>query len=140
MINMDHWLLGLGGSDHDFLAVLMRGSDIRTAIEQERLSRRKHSITEWFDDPVRRAIDYCLAAESIAGMEISKVVGSDTLPSRSGREGDAAYAAAFGGAVVAGGWDGYPVLPEPPRAYIYYDNSYPYVISHRVVLNAQSTN
>jgi carbamoyltransferase len=79
---MPRWTLGLGGSDHDFSAALMCDGDIRVAIEQERLSRRKHGITHWFESPVQKAIDYCLTAEGIAMDDISIIVSSDTLPAR----------------------------------------------------------
>jgi carbamoyltransferase len=76
------WLLGLGGSDHDFSAALMHGCDIRVAIEQERLSRRKHSPAYWYENPVGRSIDYCLLAEGIALQDVNAIVGCDTLPAR----------------------------------------------------------
>ena len=74
--------LALGGSNHDFSAALMRGNDIRVAIEQERLSRNKHGITEWFDNPFAMSINYCLNAESVAFSDIDIIVGSDTIPAR----------------------------------------------------------
>lgn len=74
--------LALGGSNHDFSAALMRGNDIRVAIEQERLSRRKHGLTEWFGDPFAISIDYCLKAESATLSDIDIIVGSDTIPAR----------------------------------------------------------
>lgn len=76
------WYLGLGGSNHDFSAALMCGNDLRVAIEQERLSRRKHGMTLWFGDPLRLPIDYCLAAESVSMAEVDRIVGSNTLPAR----------------------------------------------------------
>ena len=79
---MEPWLLGLGGSDHDFSAALMRGSDVRVAIEQERLSRRKHSPAFWYEDPIRRSVDYCLQFEQISLSDIEIIVGCDTLPAR----------------------------------------------------------
>ena len=79
---MSEWVLGLGGSDHDFSAALMRDSDIRVAIEQERLTRRKHAITFWFESPLRQAIEYCLAAEGVSMFEVGRIVSSDLLPTR----------------------------------------------------------
>lgn len=79
---MSTWTLGLGGSDHDFSAALMFGSDIRVAVEQERLSRRKHGMCQWYEDPVGQAIDYCLKAESITLAEVDAIVAADTLPAR----------------------------------------------------------
>jgi carbamoyltransferase len=77
---MTSWLLGLGGSDHDFSAALSRGCDIRVAIEQERLSRRKHGTCFWYESPIQRAIDYCLDAEAIRLSEIELIATTDTLP------------------------------------------------------------
>ncbi|OKO83557.1 carbamoyltransferase C-terminal domain-containing protein [Bradyrhizobium sp. NAS96.2] len=79
---MSEWVLGLGGSDHDFSAALMRDGDIRVAIEQERLSRRKYGMTHWFESPVQLAIEYCLAAEGIALSDVAAIVSSDTLPTK----------------------------------------------------------
>lgn len=79
---MTEWVLALGGSDHDFSAALADDCDIRVAIEQERLSRKKHSISLWYESPVQRAIDYCLSAESICMHEVALVVSSDSLPAR----------------------------------------------------------
>lgn len=79
---MEPLLLGIGGSDHDFSAVLMRGRDIRVAIEQERLSRRKHSPAFWYEDPVKRSIDYCLRSEQVTIADVDTIVGADTLPAR----------------------------------------------------------
>jgi carbamoyltransferase len=79
---MSGWTLGLGGSDHDFSAALMYDGDIRVAIEQERLSRRKYGKTLWFESPVQKAINYCLSAEDISMDDVSAIVSSDTLPSR----------------------------------------------------------
>lgn len=79
---MLQWTLGIGGSDHDFSAALMYGTDIRVAIEQERLSRRRHGLSLWYESPVQQAINYCLAAEGVSAAEIETVVCSDTLPAR----------------------------------------------------------
>jgi carbamoyltransferase len=79
---MPRWTLGLGGSDHDFSAALMCDGDIKVAIEQERLTRRKHGTTHWFESPVDAAIDYCLRAEGISMSDVSAVVAADTIPSR----------------------------------------------------------
>lgn len=76
------WILGLGGSDHEFAAVLSLGADIRVAIEQERLSRRKHGMCSWYQDPLAQAVDYCLRTEGITADQIKLTVGSDTLPAR----------------------------------------------------------
>lgn len=82
---MSDWILGIGGSSHDFSAALALGTDIRVAIEQERLSRRKHGLTEWFEDPTWPAVEYCLMSESIELSAVKRIVGSDVLPKRTQR-------------------------------------------------------
>jgi carbamoyltransferase len=77
-----HWVVGLGGSDHDFSAALMCVADIRVAIEQERLTRRKHGDTYWYEDPLRQSIEYCLDAEKVGIEEVHAFVSSDLLPAR----------------------------------------------------------
>lgn len=79
---MANWILALGGSDHDASAALMCDGDIRVVVEQERLSRRKHGVSFWYQSPVRRAVDYCLNAEGISLEDITVIVASDTLPAR----------------------------------------------------------
>ncbi len=79
---MAHWTLALGGSDHDASAALINDGDIRVMIEQERLSRRKHGASFWYESPVQSAIDYCLSAERISLEDIEAIVASDTLPAR----------------------------------------------------------
>ena len=79
---MAAWLLGLGGSEHDYSAALMNNCDMRVAIEQERVSRRKHGFSLWFESPGQQAIDYCLAAEDLLMADIEVVVSSDSLPTR----------------------------------------------------------
>src|ERR1700676_128234 len=79
---MPTWRLGLGGSDHEFSAALMRDSDIRVAIEQERLTRRKHGASFWYENPFKLSIDYCLSAEGITMDDVERIVSSDVLPAR----------------------------------------------------------
>lgn len=79
---MAEWLLGLGGSDHDFSATVACGTDIRVAVEQERLSRRKHGASLWYENPVGLATDYCLADAGITAEQIGATVSSDILPAR----------------------------------------------------------
>ncbi len=77
-----HYVLGLGGSNHDFSAVLAANWDICVGIEQERLTRRKHGAAFWFEHPVKESIDYCLAAADIRLEDVDEIVGSDLLPAR----------------------------------------------------------
>lgn len=76
------WTLGLGGSDHDSSAALMFGRDIRVAIEQERITRRKHGTSQFFENPVLLAMDYCLDACGISLDDVPRIVSSDLLPQK----------------------------------------------------------
>ena len=82
MTDPRRWRLGLGGSDHDFSAALMRGGDIRVAIEQERLTRVKNGLAVWYREPLSSAVDYCLRAEGIVLDDVAAVAASDTIPAR----------------------------------------------------------
>jgi carbamoyltransferase len=76
------WSLGLGGSDHDFSAALTCGTDIRVAIEQERITRVKNGASIWYREPMAPAVDYCLRAERVSIDDIAIVTASDTIPAR----------------------------------------------------------
>ena len=79
---MSSWRVGLGGSDHEFSAALICDQDLRVAVEQERLTRRKHGVTLWYEDPLKASIEYCLEAEGVELADIRKFVSSDVLPAR----------------------------------------------------------
>lgn len=81
-----YWVMGLGGSGHDFSVALGLESDIRVAVESERLTRRKHGKVWAFENPFRHAVMYCLNAEHIDISDISCIVGNDMLPTRSRQE------------------------------------------------------
>lgn len=83
------WRLGLGGSDHDFSAALMRGEDVRVAIEQERVTRVKNGLGVWYREPMGPAVAYCLGAEAIGLDDVEAIAACDTIPART--------RAAFGG-------------------------------------------
>jgi carbamoyltransferase len=76
------WVLGIGGSSHDFSAALMRGLDVKIAIESERLSRIKHGQVLWYEDPVRAAIEYCTEAVGIKRSDVAVAVTGDLIPYR----------------------------------------------------------
>lgn len=78
---MSNWVMGLGGSDHDGSAALMHDGDIRVAIEEERLTRRKHGMSNFYHNPVQRSIDYCLQSCEIS-IEDVELVSSDLLSGR----------------------------------------------------------
>jgi carbamoyltransferase len=80
---VEPWVLGLGGSSHDFSAALMRGTDIHVAIESERITRVKYGTPGFLRDPFEPAVAYCLDHAGIELAEVSHVVSSDLLPYRS---------------------------------------------------------
>ncbi|SDT80757.1 carbamoyltransferase family protein [Actinoplanes derwentensis] len=69
--------LGLGGSNHDFSACLVEGGDIVSAIEEERLSRRKYAVgvNSLFNQSWR----YCLESYEARLEDVEAVVADDTL-------------------------------------------------------------
>lgn len=75
-------VIGLGGSNHDLSAALISDWDLTVAVEQERLTRRKHGAAFWFQNPVQRSIDYCLQAAKLSQDEVAEFVSSDLLPAR----------------------------------------------------------
>ena len=78
----DEWVLGFGGSDHDFSAALLHGTDIAIAVETERLTRVKYGIPAWYEDPLRICAEHCLDAAGIGFGDVSRAVSSDFLPYR----------------------------------------------------------
>jgi carbamoyltransferase len=79
-------VIGLGGSNHDGSAALLRGSSIEVAVEQERVTRRKHGLSWWWENPVGAAVDYCLEAAGVGLDEVVRFVSSDLLPRRVSEE------------------------------------------------------
>lgn len=75
-------IIGLGGSNHDGSAALLRGDSIEVAIEQERVTRRKHGSSWWWENPVGAAVDYCLEAAGATTSDVERFVSSDLLPRR----------------------------------------------------------
>ncbi len=65
-----HTILGIGGSDHDFSASIIRNGKIEVAIEDERITRIKHGSKSWDSEPTKPSIDYCLSS---LGMSITDV-------------------------------------------------------------------
>jgi carbamoyltransferase len=78
----EEWVLGFGGSDHDFSAALLHGNDIAVAVERERLSRVKYGIPAWYEDPLRMCVDHCLGAAGLQPGDVARAVSSDFLPYR----------------------------------------------------------
>lgn len=81
-LNKDSVTLGLGGSSHDFSAVLMINHDICIAIEEERLSRRKHGSAWWYQNPVGKSVQYCLDSANLSIKDVDYIVSSNLLPQR----------------------------------------------------------
>lgn len=65
------WVLGLGGSNHDFGAAIAHDGVLTVAIEDERIQRVRHGLRDWHGHPARDAANYCLATvgRSIADMD-----------------------------------------------------------------------
>ncbi len=73
------WVLGVGGSNHDFSAALARDGYLVVAIEDERLQRVKRGRNEWHAVPGRDAVRYCLDAAGIILDQVDAVVCVDDL-------------------------------------------------------------
>jgi carbamoyltransferase len=69
---MDGVVLGLGGSNHDFSAVLVRDGRVIVGVEDERLQRQKRGHDSWHAQPARDATRYCLRA---AGIDVDDLDG-----------------------------------------------------------------
>ncbi|MEM6516563.1 MAG: carbamoyltransferase C-terminal domain-containing protein [Bacteroidota bacterium] len=52
-------ILGIGGSDHDFSAAIIKDGKLQIAVEDERLTRIKHASKKWDSSPTKPSIDYC---------------------------------------------------------------------------------
>ncbi|XXJ20795.1 carbamoyltransferase C-terminal domain-containing protein [Desulfovibrio caledoniensis] len=81
IINMSV-ILGLGGSSHDYSAVLSINGKIVVGIEDERITRRKHGLGWWFEIPCRPSVEYCLNAAGMRLEQIDYIVAGDILPHR----------------------------------------------------------
>jgi carbamoyltransferase len=76
---VDTWVLGVGGSDHDFSAALVRDGRVEVAVEDERVQRIKHGDTSWSAQPAADATAYCLRAGGVELDEVSGVFCCDDL-------------------------------------------------------------
>jgi carbamoyltransferase len=65
-------VLGIGGSNHDFSAAIVRDGEIAVAIEDERVQRVKQARTEWHAHPARDSVAYCLEA---IGLGLGDLIG-----------------------------------------------------------------
>ena len=82
-ITNEEWILAFGGSDHDYSAALLHGTDIKVAIERERITRVKHGAALWYEEPFEVCAEYCLSAAGVERDVVSRVVSHDLLPNRS---------------------------------------------------------
>lgn len=90
------YILGLGGSLHDFSACLVKGREIIVAIDEERITRQKHSINKpalesailnnqlWKfinnipKDTLEKSVKYCLDYAQLSIKDIDFVVTTDS--------------------------------------------------------------
>lgn len=72
-------ILALGGSNHDFSACLITEGEIKYAIEDERLTRIKHSRKLGMKAYKCKAGEYCLQAAGLTTEDIDMVIGNDFL-------------------------------------------------------------
>lgn len=73
------FILGVGGSGHDFSAALLRGDELLVAIEDERLVRRKHGPIDWHASPTSSAVRYCLEAANVTLDDIDHIFANRDL-------------------------------------------------------------
>lgn len=73
------YVLGLGGSEHDFACALCKDGQIVTAIEEERITRKKHGIGLLESLQIGKSVDYCLEVAGIKKNDIKLVVSNDIL-------------------------------------------------------------
>ncbi len=73
-----HTILGVGGSDHDVHACIVRGGKVAVAIEEERLTRRKYGIGGNLLD--LHCAKYCLDSLGLDLSAVDEVVLDNLLP------------------------------------------------------------
>lgn len=69
--------LGLGGSNHDYAASIVRDGKVAIAIEEERISGNKFSVGD--SSLVLKCRKYCLSSLGIELGEVDTIVADDTL-------------------------------------------------------------
>lgn len=72
-------ILALGGSSHDFSACLMMDGKIAVAIEEERITRIKHSLDLDVKSSGNQAALYCLESQGLTLSEIDLIIGNDII-------------------------------------------------------------
>ncbi|CAM3612743.1 carbamoyltransferase [Marinicrinis lubricantis] len=72
-------ILALGGSSHDFSACLMTDGRFAAAIEEERITRIKHSLDLDVKSSGNQAVPYVLQGQGLSLSEIDLVIGNDII-------------------------------------------------------------
>lgn len=73
------YVLGLGGSNHDQSAALVKDGKLIVAIEDERVVRNKKGVSHWAGRPCLAAMQYCLKAAGIALSDIDEIFVNDDI-------------------------------------------------------------
>ncbi len=73
------WVLGLGGSNHDFSATLLRNGHPHTIIEDERISGHRYGDRHWASSPCLPSVEYCLRNANISLSDIDAVFVSNDI-------------------------------------------------------------
>ena len=73
------YVLGLGGSNHDFSSCLLHNGKIVCMIEEERITRKKHGLGLGIEVAKGASWKYCLKQAGIGFEQISQVVANDIL-------------------------------------------------------------
>jgi carbamoyltransferase len=73
-------ILALGGSIHDFSACILSNGEIKVAIEEERLTKKKYAVHDRSTFRCKAA-GYCLTTLGLTMNEIDVVVGNDLIES-----------------------------------------------------------
>lgn len=79
---MKRLIMGLGGSAHDFSAVLLEDNNILCGIEDERVTRKKNGEYWWYEIPCKASSEYCLQTIGKKVHDVDCIVTSDIMPAR----------------------------------------------------------
>ncbi|MCP4152886.1 MAG: hypothetical protein GY757_34455 [bacterium] len=73
------YILGLGGSNHDFSACLLKDGQVHCMIEDERITRKKYAVGLGIELAKGFSTKYCLEYAGITQKDLELVVGNDIL-------------------------------------------------------------
>lgn len=73
------YVLGLGGSNHDFSSCLLHNEKVVCMIEEERITRKKHGLGLGIEVAKGASWKYCLKQAGIGFEQIDQVVANDIL-------------------------------------------------------------